>query len=397
MRKIKMKKSWILFAFAILVFLGLGLSFRSDRVPFFVREDSPKPFPVRLELLEPLRANADSWGFVRQSATWARGNSLFMDDLIFAIRKAFPAGTTVNITLANQNFNGNSYTLRLKLNSGNVLYQPSTLSAAASYTNFFELRSSSDNQPALQFFFDDDPRSASGDGAVLLYQLSRLDPTRWAGATALIESYVVQPVITGFPNQGLIQTYSWKGPLGSDSLGQDVDTGRVILEEMDNRTVFCFKSVVSFNGTTNLVPINAGTAALGYSANQGLCPGAGREYYKLAYSQKLQGSLNVTAKGGLEQGAITSGQAITCNTTVNQYINFTPTYGLFNFNGFISEGVAASAIPADFIQATRVDGLYDRVGTVGKSAATTSPAGSSWDTLTKAYIDAITISFATVP
>ncbi|EQA55320.1 LIC_12337 family protein [Leptospira kmetyi] len=392
-----MKKSWVLILVAVLVFLGAGLSFRSDRVSFFVREDSPKPFPVRLELIQPLHANADSWGFVRQSATWARGNSLFMDDLIFAIRKAFPLGTTANITLSNQLFNGQSYTLRLKLNSGNVSYQPSTLSAAASYTNFFELRSTSDNGAALQFFFDDDPRDVAGDGAVLLYQLSRLDPTRWSGATAIIESYVRQPVVTGFANQGLIQTYSWKGSLGSDALGQDVDTGRVILEEMDNRTVFCFKSVVSFNGTTDLVTINAGTTALGYSHNNGLCPGAGREYYKLAYSQKLDGSLNVTAKGGLEQTAITSGQAITCNNTVNQFVNFTPTYGLFNFNGFIAEGVAASAIPADFIQSTRVDSLYDRVGTVGKSSATTTPAGSSWDTLTKAYIDALTINFATVP
>lgn len=225
-RDIQMKR--LLFIFALVAFLGLGLSFRTDRVPFFVREDSPKPFPVRLELLQPLKANADNWGFVRQSATWARGNSLFMDELIAGIRKNFPAGSTANITLANQNFNGQSYTLRLKLNSGNVLYQPSTLGSAVSYTNFFELRSSSDNQPALQLFFDDDPRSASGDGAVLVYQLSRLDPTQWAGATAIIESYVVQPVITGFSNQGLIQTYSWKGPLGADALGQDADTGRVI-------------------------------------------------------------------------------------------------------------------------------------------------------------------------
>ncbi|EMJ63929.1 hypothetical protein [Leptospira sp. P2653] len=392
-----MKKSWILFLSAGIVLFGMGLSFRSDKVPFFVREDSPKPFPIRLELLQPLKANEDRWGFVRQSATWARGNSLFMDDLIAGIRRSFPTGTVANITLANQNFNGQSYTLRLKLNSGNVSYQPSTLGNPAFYTNFFELRSSSDDQPALQFFFDDNPRDVSGDGAVLVYQLSRLDPTRWAGATAIIESYVVQPVVTGFSNQGLIQTYSWKGPLGSDALGRDVDTGRVILEEMDNRTVFCFKSVVSFGGTTDLVPINAGTQALGYAHNQGLCPGAGREYYKLAYSQKLDGSLNVTAKAGLEQLAITSGQAITCNATVNQFVNFTPTYGLFDFNGLVAEGVTANAIPSDFIQANRVDGLYDRVGTVGKSGATTSPVGSSWDTLTKAYIDSITIHFANVP
>ncbi|EMO25684.1 hypothetical protein LEP1GSC170_3840 [Leptospira interrogans serovar Bataviae str. HAI135] len=148
--RIQMKK--LLFIFALVAFLGLGLSFRSDRVPFFVRKDSPKPFPVRLELLQPLKANADSWGFVRQSATWARGNSLFMDELIAGIRKTFPAGSTANITLANQNFNGQSYTLRLKLNSGDVSYQPSTLGSAVSYTNFFELRSSSDNQPALQLF-----------------------------------------------------------------------------------------------------------------------------------------------------------------------------------------------------------------------------------------------------
>ncbi|TGK20362.1 LIC_12337 family protein [Leptospira stimsonii] len=392
-----MKKSWIYFLFACVLFLGTGLTFRSDRVPFFVREDSPKPFPVRLELLQPLKANADTWGFVRQSATWARGNSLFMDDLVFAIRKNFPLGTTANITLPNQILNGQSFTLRLKLNSGAVSYRPSTLGAAASYTNFFELRSTGDNQPALQFFFDDNPRDASGDGAVLLYQLSRLDPVRWSGATAIIESYVVQPVVTGFANQGLIQTYSWKGPLGSDALGQDVDTGRVILEEMDNRTIFCFKSVVSFFGNTDLVTINAGTTALGYAHNQGLCPGAGREYYKLAYSQKLDGNLNVTAKGGLEQAGITPGQAITCTPTVNQFIPFTPTYGLFNFNGFVAEGVAASAIPSDYVPSSRVDSLYDRVGTVGKSAATTSPATSSWDTLTQAYVDAITVTFATVP
>ncbi|TGK31015.1 hypothetical protein EHQ12_02930 [Leptospira gomenensis] len=392
-----MKKNWKSFLFAVVLFLGAGLSFRTDRVPFFVRGDSPRPFPVKLDLLQPLHATADSWGFVRQSATWARGNSLFMDELIGSIRTVFPAGTTADLTLPNQNFNGQSFTLRLKLNSGDVNYQPSTLGAPAAFTNFFELRSTSDNQPALQFFFDDNPRDVAGDGAVLLYQLSRLEPSRWGGASALIESYVVQPVVTGFANQGLIQTYSWKGPLGQDALGQDVDTGRVILEEMDNQTVFCFKSVVSFHGNANLVPVNAGTAALGYTGNDGLCPGAGREYYKLAYSQKLDGSLNVTAKGGLEQAAITPGQSVTCNNTINAFVNFTPAYGLFNFNGFVNEGVAADAIPSDFIPATRVDGLYARVGTAGKSTVTTTPAASTWDELTQAYIDAITINFANVP
>lgn len=386
---------------AIFVFLGVGLSFRSAKVPFFVRQDSPKPFPIRIELLEPLKAASDSWGFVKQSATWARGNSLFMDDLIAGIKNN-PALVSLasQQTFTTNNFplgtGGGVFDLKLRLNvpGGAIVAASSVFNTPKTFDHYFEIKVAGTNDIALQFFWDENPRDKNQQGALMIYNLNRLAPSLWV-ATATIESYVymtdtTDPAYAAY-DQGLIQTYSWSGPLGNDTLGLTAQRGRVILEEMDGGTVFCFKTVVRIDSTANLPNFfNNNTNG------KALCNGVADEYYKLAYSQKLDGDLNVTAKAGWEENGVTSVAAGTDDGLcgVPGLLNF----GLFQFNGWVSDRVAAANIPSDYVPATRVGNLYSRIGTTGKSGAG-DQKGVVWDDLTKAAIDGLntTVVFRAAP
>ncbi|WP_207761482.1 LIC_12337 family protein [Leptospira perolatii] len=372
----------------LLVFFGVSIGVRYD-----IGKDHKRvelPFSVDVSLLTPLKANADSWGFVRGSASWARGNSLFMDDLIFNIQRVFPVGTSLDLTTSIP-INGMMFTVRVILNDPSSKIQPitpTTLTTTVLYPNYFGL-TDPNGQPALQFYFSDNPRTDSlKRGAVMYYRLDRLNPFFETGKTALIESYVVDPTSTP-KDPLLIQTYSWAGALGTDAVGQKIKGGRVILEEMDNGALFCFKAVVRLGGDANILPV---------FPNEALCPpGTADEYYKLAYSQQLTGDLNVTAKSGWEEGAITPNDAVICPASViAQNLN----YGLFNFFGFVNDHVASTAIPADFPAASRVDGLYARIGTLGKTGGdgtTTAPASSVWDDTQKGTIDGLSAALAAFP
>lgn len=375
---------------ALLVFFGITAGFKFN--PGFKKEKNNIPFSLNFKLLQPLHANADEWGFVRQSATWARGNSLFMDDIIAGIQAntllvAAATGNTVTATNLSLGDGGGVFDLRLTLgNSGNE-FQPgsSVYTTTKTFSNYLELKVAGTANMALQFYWDDNPRLAGGDGALLIYNLARIAPSEWT-AQATIESYVYMPDAvndstynTLYPNQGLIQTYSWAGPLGTDSeLSLHAQRGRVILEEMDNQTVFCFKTVVRLDGTTNLFPLTFPNKALCTSGNAD-------EYYKLAYSQKLTGNLNVTAKSGWEEGAVTY-PATPATDTLCGLIDLN--FGLFDMNGFVRDGVDSSAIPSDYVPAARVAGLYGRIGSQGKSGAGDGQ-GVTWDDTSKSTIDGL--------
>ncbi|TGM17096.1 hypothetical protein EHQ81_00885 [Leptospira selangorensis] len=376
---------------ALLVFFGITAGFKFN--PGSKKENSQFPLSLKFKLLQPLHASADEWGFVRQSATWARGNSLFMDDIIAGIQSntllvLLASGNTVTATNLSLGDGGGVFDVRLTLaNSGNE-FQPSSsvYTTTKTFSNYLELKVAGTSNIALQFYWDDNPRLAGGDGALLIYNLARIAPSEWT-AQATIESYVYMPDAVNdstysslYPNQGLIQTYSWAGPLGTDSeLGLHAQRGRVILEEMDNRTVFCFKTVVRLDGTANLFPLTA-------FANKALCqPGTSDEYYKLAYSQKLTGNLNVTAKSGWEEGAVTYPATPATDTLCGLTdLNF----GLFDMNGFVRDGVDSSAVPSDYVPATRVTGLYGRIGSQGKSGSGDGH-GVTWDDTSKSTIDGL--------
>ncbi|PKA15454.1 LIC_12337 family protein [Leptospira haakeii] len=376
---------------ALLVFFGItaGFKFNSGAK----KENAQFPLSLKFKLLQPLHASADEWGFVRQSATWARGNSLFMDDIIAGIQSntllvLLASGNTVTATNLSLGDGGGVFDVRLTLANSGSEFQPSSsvYNTPKTFSNYLELKVAVTSNMALQFYWDDNPRLAGGDGALLIYNLARIAPSEWT-AQATIESYVYMPDAVGdstysslYPNQGLIQTYSWAGPLGTDSeLGLHAQRGRVILEEMDNQTVFCFKTVVRVDGTTNLLPLTF--------PNKALCPsGNADEYYKLAYSQKLTGNLNVTAKSGWEEGAVTYPATAPTDTLCGLITNLN--FGLFDMNGFVRDGVDSSAIPSDYVPALRVTNLYGRIGSQGKSGAGDGH-GVTWDDTSKSTIDGL--------
>lgn len=387
---------------ALLVFFSItaGFKFNSGAK----KEINHIPFSLNVSLLRPLHASADDWGFVRGSATWARGNSLFMDDVIGSIQSnagivflaSQPGG------LVQDNFttgSGTEFTISIKL-GGTFTTSSTAYTGTKTFSNYLELRNegtSGTADIALQFYWDDNPRDSTQDGALVRYRLHMLNPSQDGGSSADIESYVYSPDVTaggfydtaGFPNQGLVQVYSWDNQLANDSeIGNNATKGRVILEEMDNRTVFCFKTVVRVLGTANLVP--------DFYPNEGFCnnASANNEYYKLAYSQKLTGDLEVTAKSGWEEpsgATLSTGDGSLCGTAVS--LN----YGLFNMNGFVKDLVDASDIPSNYVQATRVDGLYARIGSSGKSGDSGDDKGVLWDDLRKSTIDALDIVFENSP
>ncbi|EPG67719.1 LIC_12337 family protein [Leptospira wolffii] len=392
----------------LFVFFGVSLGFKLD----FGKKNSANPLPIRLNVshLQPLHASADQWGFVRGSATWARGNSLFMDDVIGSIQAnpalVFFASQAGGITQHNFSTTaGTNFTITLRLNdsfSASSTVYPST----KTFKNYLELRTegtdgTNSNDIALQFYWDDNPRDSTQNGALVKYRLQMLNPAVETGI-ADIESYIYSPDVTpggyyeskGYSNQGLVQVYSWDNKLANDTeIAKNATKGRVILEEMDNKTVFCFKTVVRILGAANLLP---GTVL----DSKGFCSGTGDEYYKLAYSQKLTGNLEVTAKSGWEEPG--GSDLTTNNGNLCAPWSISLNYGLFNVNGFVSDHVAAVDIPADYVQATRVDNLYLRIGDYGKSGQPTGTPGVDydpvqWDNLKKATIDALDIQFATSP
>ncbi|TGJ98181.1 hypothetical protein EHQ53_00135 [Leptospira langatensis] len=388
-------------ALVLFIFFAISSGFKFDTVS--QKDASPFPLSLKFGLLQPLHASADDWGFVRQSATWARGNSLFMDDIIAGIESntllvAAASGSTVTATNMKVGDGGGVFDVRLTLNNSGAEFSPTSTvyTGTKTFSNYFELKVTGTSTIALQFYWDNNPRDPSTQGALLLYNLALVAPDLWT-ATANIESYVYMPDLandttntyTSYPLQGLIQTYSWSGPLGTDSeLSKHAQRGRVILEEMDNRTVFCFKTVVRIDATTDLFP------TIPSFSSKGLCQpgGTSNEYYKLAYSQKLTGDLNVTAKEGWDEGTI----AASGTDTICGIGGTSLSYGLFNFNGFVRDHVAGTDIPSDYVPSSRVDLLYGRVGGQGKTGSGDAN-GVLWDDTTQATIDGLSVSFQTPP
>ncbi|PJZ47948.1 LIC_12337 family protein [Leptospira saintgironsiae] len=388
---------------ALLVFFGITAGFKFN--PGFKKAENHIPFSLNVSLLRPLHATADQWGFVRGSASWARGNSLFMDDVIGSIQSnpgivflaSQPGGLVQN------NFSttsGTDFTISIKL-GGTFTASSTAYTGTKDFSNYLELRNEGTTGTAdiaLQFYWDDNPRDTTQDGALVRYRLKMLNPSQDSGSLADIESYVYSPDLADAKYvpathnnvvQGLVQVYSWDNKLAEDTeIGNNATKGRVILEEMDNRTVFCFKTVVRILGGANLMPT--------LYPNEGFCNNAAAndEYYKLAYSQKLTGDLEVTAKSGWEEpsgATLSTGDGSLCGTPVS--LN----YGLFNMNGFVKDFVDASDIPANYVQATRVDGLYARIGTSGKSGDSGDDKSVLWDDLRKSTIDALDIVFEASP
>lgn len=310
--------------------------------------------------LRTLPAAENAWGFVRQSATWARGNSQFMDSLLLSLRNSGLLNRTGTFTASN--ISCGAITCKIRLTVGaNESHTSSAYSGNKVFANKFEAWRSTDDAKALEFYFTDS--TTPGDtGGLLYYNLNVLNPTTFAGDSVVVESYV-----SGVPGS-LRQTYSWSGGSITGSTGSD--RGRVVLEQMDGGVILCFQSIIRFT---------AGTFNCGGDANP--------DYYSLGYSQETSAPFRATARATLANNTIdnTSVANPVCGLAL---ASLQLNYGQFNGNGFITDGVTTELSGHPPI--SRVNNVFSRNGTSGKGGV------DGFDDMRQAKIDALAIAFKSV-
>jgi len=332
-------------------FLWLALIVTCSRGPLDV------PDTIQLPVIQLEGAESD-WGFVRQSATWARGNSSLADNLITGLKNSGLLSQSATFTRSGIGMGSISATIRLTPSANTVITGDgagntgaASLVGSKTFSHKFDAWRSSDNAKVLELFFDD-PDSVDNDGALLYYNLHLLNPAVFTGNSAVVESY-------SFGSPGALkQTYSWSnGPLIS---GGGSDKGRVVLNEVFSGTQLCFRSVIKTNFTIN-------------------CGGTNLVYYTLAYMTKTTGANETTARFGIGTGpsgaqAGTGGTADGICGSANAR-----NYGLFSVGGFIGDGYAAANIPASYPAANtsspsyggsppHVDNAFSRTGIVAGGA-----------------------------
>ncbi len=164
------------------------LGFQVHLNPYVRPVDTLGSIQVDFSGLRTLPAAENAWGFVRQSATWARGNSQFMDSLLLSLRNSGLLNRTGTFTATNQSCGSITCTIRLTVGA-NESHSSSAYSGNKVFANKFEAWRTTDNAKALEFFFTDS--TTPGDtGGLLYYNLNVLNPTTFAGDSVVVESYV---------------------------------------------------------------------------------------------------------------------------------------------------------------------------------------------------------------
>lgn len=292
----------------------------------------------------PRRASAaeDSWLFVRQSATWANGNSNLADGLIVSLKNTGLLGNTGNFQTTTV-INGVTYKLKLQTNcAGSVTECQNLASSAYTGNKTFDHRikfwRASDNLAVLEMLFDDVENPATGDGVLLAYRLGALDPTLSDNSDLIVESYISG----GAPSRK--QTYSWSEPfwLSGPNAVITTDRGRVILEEM----TIGLKGGGLSPGLCVKIVARTNNISLG-----GIC-GAGQFYYSVAYGQKTEGNLETTALSGWANGTIAA-TPLQCGLSLLQH-------GIFNGGGFVADALTTATLPAGYPE-SNVAGSYNGV------------------------------------
>jgi hypothetical protein len=384
----------------LILFLGVSLRI-SDT--FQNRENSPLPITdlsqsLKLSLgSEPVFAAADSWGFVRQSATWARGNSTLIDELISGLKRAgyFTNTNPVSQTLSNITLDGlGSTTIRLKLNQQATPISGITASSYAgtkAFNNFLEISKTGSSTPSLQLFFDDPNTLLGNDGGLIYYKLGDFNSAQFANVGAVItESYTANESSYGTK----FQSYTWK--LGPENATWPSDIGRVILTEVDSGRQLCFRSVVRLK-FSKLIAINPSQTTT-LNNLKSVCGGNDQIYYGLAYMQKFASPFLTTAKASISalSGNTTFPETI-CNLSAS-ISGAKLSYGIFDVNGFVRDGLSASEVPsiypsptvggADFMS---VDEAFTRTGIDATSVlGSGKPAAKQYEFSSKNYLDSLT-------
>ena len=310
---------------------------------------------------KPVFADENAWGVVRQSATWANGNSNFIDTLLTNLNRVgifqLPSGTVIAQT--NVDF-GLGYLTKFRISMG--VNQSVNASAFVSGPKTFRHKMivwrQTDNVKLFEFFFNNYGET-TGSGALLNYNLNRLNPSQFTG-NAQVESYVF-----GVPGSRR-QTYSWaNGPI---AIGGADDRARVVLEEMTGQSVLCVKVVIRINSNPTF----------------NFCNSTLPQYHSTAYGQFTVSPFQTTAKFGFGTSATVDNDTtgVVCNssspgTTFANPLN----YGIFDANGFIRDGVTMATIPSGFRPGYNVDVVY---------ATLRSTTGGDGDRTDRATIDGLT-------
>ncbi|MDZ4727556.1 MAG: hypothetical protein SH817_15465 [Leptospira sp.] len=397
----------------LLLFLGVNLRF-SDRISqnhsdTFAIYDITKVLSINMGA-EPVFADANSWGFVRQSATWARGNSNLIDLLIAGLKKAgyFTNTSPVSQTLANINLDGlGSTTIRLKLNQQATPITGITASAysgSKSFNHFLEITKTGNSTPSLQLFFDDPNTLLGNDGGLIYYRIGDWNNAQFANVGSVItESYTANESSYGTK----FQSYTWKN--GPENSSWPSDIGRVILTEVDSGKQLCFRSVVRLK-FSKLIAISP-SQTTNLNNLKTVCGGNDQIYYGLAYMQKFDSPFYTTAKASISPLTANNGAfpETICNLS-SSISGAKLSYGIFDVNGFVKDNLSASEVPSTYPSPTvggtdymSVDEAFTRTGIDNTTVlGSGKPAAKVYEYSSKTYLDSLTgtegdkLSFKTV-
>lgn len=308
-------------------------------------------FLKSIGVVSTAKAGENEWAFVRQSALWANNNTDAIEAIINPIKQygLVDKDTTTEGTVK---IAGNDFFYRVTPNA-NTTTTASAFSGSKTFVNKYEMWRSSDNEKALELFFDSvDSLDANTNGILMLYNLNVLD-------SASFPDYMVIETYVANIDNSQKQTISWSG-IQQNYSGSD--KGRVVLELMENNSLLCFKSIVRFDGS-NFSCQTANTS----------------QYYALAYTQNFSNAKKeATAKLSLAEGSIDNSGKF-CGY-------YDRNYGLFEKDGgFVSDETPSSDVPSSYPATTRVDQLFSEIGTVGLG---------DWDDTSKDKLDNLSISFA---
>ncbi|MCB1174865.1 MAG: hypothetical protein KDK39_14940 [Leptospiraceae bacterium] len=336
------------------------------------------PHPWQLVVSGPRKAEAaeSSWSFVRQSATWANGNSTIADNLIVSLKNSGLLNTSSPSTIqTTSTISGVSYKIKLETNCSTAGACTGISSSAYTGTKDFSYRfkmwRASDNKDVLEMIFDDVNNPATGDGVLLSYRLAALDTSSATNEDLIVESY-----ISGGAGSRR-QTYSWGQAFHStgSQASNTSDRGRVILEEM---------TIGLKGGGTSSGALCVRVASRTVSTNFGC--GSGNYYYSLAYGQLNANSFETTALSGIRVGDMPASSTL-CGADILKFATF-------NGSGFISDGLASSGIPGGFPDPS-VNGGYPGVQALFNKLGTSGNGGNNgYDDTQKATLDSLnSISF----
>lgn len=316
---------------------------------------------------QEVQAAENAWGFVRQSATWANGNSSLADQIITSLKNSgllTNSGSWATTTT----IGGVQYKVRLQTGSSCCPTISSTAyTGTKSFANRFKLWRASDNVEVLELLFDNINSPNTSNGVLMNYRLNALNASLTDNPNLIVESYI----FNGAPNRK--QTYSWSGAFQTTATNSNPtsDAGRVVLEEM----TLGLKGAGTTPGLC--VRIVART-----SQTPGSCSGA-PFYYALAYGQRTESGFETTAQAGLYPNPLPNGASPNICNFGNILQN-----GLFNGNGFVTDGVASGSILTGYPDANANNG-YPGVTTLFGKLGTTGAGANGYDDLSDAKIDAL--------